>query len=186
MIDEFSRYVVLGEKSFVMGESQVFDHFVHSLLQPVYRPVAWSALKKKINSFFSNTLTMNYLTAFKGCVSVMWFVEISISRKFSWCNLPLDRWKWNMQKRIIGFDVIKHDKNGYLIKKLWWLFLRILLFKTKFFCLVLTMPLTILNALVTCLKADVLIFLLKIFFMFDVYVIYSTCVFRMVLKHYLA
>ena len=72
MIDEFSKYVVLDEKSFVMGESQAFDHFVHGLLQPAYRPVSRGALKKRINSCFTNTYTklLNYLVAFKGCVSV--------------------------------------------------------------------------------------------------------------------
>ena len=61
--------------------------------------------------------------------------------------------------------------------------------RTKYFLQVLTMPLiVVLNELITRLRADVLIFLLKIFSMFDVYVTYPTCMFRsfrMVLKHYL-
>jgi len=67
MIDEFRRYVVLDEKPIVMGESQTFDHFVHTSLQPVYQSVSRGALKKRINSYFTNTYTelLNYLTAFK-------------------------------------------------------------------------------------------------------------------------
>ena len=72
MIDEFSRYVVLDKKPFVMGESAAFGHFVHSSLQPADHTVSRGALKKRINSCFTNTYTelLNYLTAFKGRVSV--------------------------------------------------------------------------------------------------------------------
>ena len=55
-----------------MGESQAFGHFVHSSVPPTYRLVSRGALKKRINSCFTNTYTelLNYLTALKGCVSV--------------------------------------------------------------------------------------------------------------------
>ena len=71
MIDEFSRYIVLEEKPFVMGESQTFDHFMHSSLQSAYRLISRGALKKRINSCFTNTYTelLNYLTAFQGRVT---------------------------------------------------------------------------------------------------------------------
>ena len=72
VIYEFSRYVVLDEKPFVMGESQAFDQFVHSSQQLAYHLISRGAFKKMINSWFTNTNTklLNYLTAFKGRVSV--------------------------------------------------------------------------------------------------------------------
>ena len=55
-----------------MVESQAFDHFVRSSLQPAYRPVSQGALKKKVNSCFTSTYTelLNYLTTIKGRVSM--------------------------------------------------------------------------------------------------------------------
>jgi len=63
---------MFDEKPFVIGESQAFDHFVRSSLQPAYRLVSRGVLKKRINSCFTNTYTelLNYLATFKERIRV--------------------------------------------------------------------------------------------------------------------
>jgi len=115
-------YVVLDEKPFVMGESQAFDHFVRSSIQTAYRPISWGALKKSINSCFTNTYIelLNYLTGFRGHVSVtydLWrslFQESFLSVTYYWTNEI-----WNMQKIVIAFEVSKVIKID-IYKKIFW------------------------------------------------------------------
>ena len=55
MTDEFSRYAIFDKKLFVMGKSQMFDHFVPNSLKPAYRSTSQAALKKGTNSCFTDT-----------------------------------------------------------------------------------------------------------------------------------
>jgi len=60
---------------------------------------------------------LNYLVAFKGRVSTtcdLWrspFQENFLGVTCHWIDE-----KWNIQKRIIDFEVIESEKNGYLLK----------------------------------------------------------------------
>ena len=77
-----------------------------------------------------------------------------------------------MQSRIIGFEIIKSNKNGYLIKNALMAVFTIFGFQNKILSLGVDNESN--NTKSIDLRADVLISILKIFFIFDVCVIYST------------
>ncbi|KAJ8441089.1 hypothetical protein Cgig2_000350 [Carnegiea gigantea] len=114
MARHLETHGILTDSGISLNQAQIFGS-----LQPAYCPVSQGALKKRINSCFTNTYTelLNYLTAFKGRVSVtcdLWrspFQENFLGVTCHWIDE-----KWNMQKRIIGFEVIEIEKNGYLLK----------------------------------------------------------------------
>jgi len=93
--------------------------------------------------------------------------------------------KWNMQKIIIGFEFIESEKNGNLLKNALMTVFTNFGIQNKILSLRFDNASSNAKCIDYIFESRCLDFLLKIFSMFDAYVMYSTCVFKMVLKHYL-
>ena len=102
MIDEFNRYVVLGEKPFMMGESKAFHHFIRGSLQSAYRSVSRGALKQRIKSYFTNIyieLLNTWLLLLKDVL--VWHVicgDLHFRKTFL-MQPAIDRWKMEDAKK---------------------------------------------------------------------------------------
>ncbi|KAL2924957.1 putative AC transposase, partial [Bienertia sinuspersici] len=119
MIEEFSKFVINDELPFNFGESSNYEYFNRVALQPAFKKVSRNALKRHIQRtyFTYRSYLIEMFRTFDGRVSLtsdMWispFEELFVCVTVCWIDND-----WLLQKRIICFEGMEENHNGFNVK----------------------------------------------------------------------